>query len=128
MLLSIITPERILFSDAVVQATLPGLAGEFGALQGHEPLVSALKPGVIVLEKQGGGTETFATLGGVAQVSADAISVLLEHAKALANTAREALETELASAKSAHAQASPEEAWIAEHRVELAQIALSYTH
>jgi F-type H+-transporting ATPase subunit epsilon len=48
MKLSVTTPRGALVDTEVEEVTAPGALGEFGVLPGHVPLMSALKPGVLV--------------------------------------------------------------------------------
>jgi F-type H+-transporting ATPase subunit epsilon len=48
MKLSLTTPRGALVDLDVDEVTAPGALGEFGVLPGHVPLMSALKPGVLV--------------------------------------------------------------------------------
>jgi F-type H+-transporting ATPase subunit epsilon len=48
MRLSITMPRGALVETEVDEVTAPGVLGEFGVLPGHVPLMSALKPGVLV--------------------------------------------------------------------------------
>lgn len=48
MRLSITTPRGALVDTDVEEVTAPGVLGEFGVLPGHVPLMSALRPGVLI--------------------------------------------------------------------------------
>ncbi len=57
MKLSVTTPRGALVDTDVEEVTAPGALGEFGVLPGHVPLMSALKPGVLVYRgKEHSGT------------------------------------------------------------------------
>ena len=80
MKLEIVTPEKLVFSQNIEMATLPGVEGEFGVLQNHSPLIAALQEGEVkIYASQNGGTPTqiFTIDGGVAQVTADTCTVLI---------------------------------------------------
>jgi F-type H+-transporting ATPase subunit epsilon len=49
--LEIVTPERRLFKIQCEAATLPGLDGEFEVLEGHTPLLAAIKTGILSIKK-----------------------------------------------------------------------------
>lgn len=53
MRLSLTTPRGALVDVDVEEVTAPGVLGEFGVLPGHVPLMSALKPGVLVYRGKG---------------------------------------------------------------------------
>ena len=79
LLLEIVTPERLAYSDMVDAVTLPGIEGELGVLPHHAPLVSMLGLGELRIRKAG-ETETFAIAGGFLQVRPDKVVVMAEMA------------------------------------------------
>ena len=97
ILLEIVTPERLAYSDEVDSVTLPGAEGELGVLPHHAPLLSTLGAGELTLRK-GGSEETFAIVGGFLQVLPDKVVVMAE-------TADMASEIDLEKAQEARKQA-----------------------
>jgi F-type H+-transporting ATPase subunit epsilon len=107
MRLSVTTPRGALVETDVDEVTAPGVLGEFGVLPGHVPLMSALKPGVLVYRAK----EQVATLavgqgflqvapitagdGGAAQ---DRVIVLVDHAQNASGVDRAAAERDLTKA------------------------------
>jgi len=79
LLLEIVTPERLAYSDTVDSVQLPGSEGELGVLPHHAPLVSTLGVGELRIRK-GGEEETFAIAGGFLQVRPDKVVVMAETA------------------------------------------------
>lgn len=79
LLLEIVTPERLAYSDTVDAVTLPGSEGELGVLPHHAPLVTMLGLGELRIRK-GAVTDTFAIAGGFLQVRPDRIVVMAEMA------------------------------------------------
>jgi F-type H+-transporting ATPase subunit epsilon len=79
LLLEIVTPERLAYSDTVDAVTLPGSEGELGVLPHHAPLVSMLGVGELRIRK-GGNEESFAIVGGFLQVLPDKVVVMAETA------------------------------------------------
>jgi F-type H+-transporting ATPase subunit epsilon len=79
LLLEIVTPERLAYSDTVDAVNLPGIEGELGVLPHHAPLVSMLGVGELRIRK-GGGEESFAIVGGFLQVRPDKVVVMAETA------------------------------------------------
>ena len=74
LLLEIVTPERLAYSDTVDSVQLPGIEGELGVLPHHAPLVSMLGVGELRIRK-GGAEESFAIAGGFLQVRPDRVVV-----------------------------------------------------
>ncbi len=79
LLLEIVTPERLAYSDTVDAVNLPGIEGELGVLPHHAPLVSMLGVGELRIRK-GGAEESFAIVGGFLQVRPDKVVVMAETA------------------------------------------------
>ena len=79
LLLEIVTPERLAYSDEVDSVQLPGVEGELGVLPHHAPLVSTLGVGELRFRKDG-VEESFAIVGGFLQVRPDKVVVLAETA------------------------------------------------
>jgi F-type H+-transporting ATPase subunit epsilon len=77
LLLEIVTPEKLAYSDTVDAVVLPGSEGELGVLPHHAPLVSTLGVGELRIRK-GGEIEIFAIAGGFLQVRPDKVVVMAE--------------------------------------------------
>jgi len=78
-LMNLVSPERLLFAEQVDQADLPGTEGDFGVLSGHAPIVAVLRPG-LVTAINGGERRRFVVLGGLAEFSSEALTVLADTA------------------------------------------------
>ena len=77
--LEIVTPEAKIYSEDVDGVPIPGADGEYGILPLHVPLITALKPGPLKVQK-GGQEILIATGGGFAEVMPDHVSVLTDMA------------------------------------------------
>lgn len=121
LLLEIVTPERLAFSDQVDAVVLPGTEGELGVLPHHAPLLAMLGVGELRVRREG-LEESFAITGGFVQVRPDKVVVMaetadlaseidLERAQEARREAERALETgyhegaDLAAARAALQQA-----------------------
>lgn len=62
--MQVITPERVVVDEEVESVVLPGVAGHFGVLAHHAPLVAALRIGTASYRKDG-VRHRFAVAGGV---------------------------------------------------------------
>jgi F-type H+-transporting ATPase subunit epsilon len=76
----LVSPERLLVSEDAEMVTVPGSDGYFGAMAGHELLVSTLRPGMIDVKNGADGNEKYFIRGGFAEVNASNITVLAEEA------------------------------------------------
>ncbi len=79
LLLEIVTPERLAYSDTVDAVVLPGSEGELGVLPHHAPLLTMLGVGELRIRKAG-AEESFAIVGGFLQVRPDRVVVMAETA------------------------------------------------
>jgi F-type H+-transporting ATPase subunit epsilon len=77
LLLEIVTPERLAYSEYVDSVQVPGIDGELGILPHHAPLISMLGVGELRIRK-GGVEESFAIFGGFLQVRPDKVVVMAE--------------------------------------------------
>ena len=75
----LVSPAELLFTDEVEQVDLPGMEGDFGVLAGHVPIISLLRPGIIMV-RSGGRIEKFVLMGGFAEFSGSALTVLADAA------------------------------------------------
>ena len=76
---SLVAPEQELFSGDVDQVNAPGSEGEFGVLAGHAPFMTALKEGEVTVI-DGAQRRVFRIQGGFADVTAQGLTILAEHA------------------------------------------------
>jgi len=76
----LVTPARLVRSEAVWQVVVPGTEGEFGVLEGHAPFMSTVKDGTLKIYRTlGGQPEEIQVQGGFAEVNAKGLTVLAEH-------------------------------------------------
>ncbi len=97
--LIIVTPEKQLLRESVVEVVLPGAEGELGILPGHAPLMTELGIGELTYRgASGNASGVLAVIRGFAEVLGDRVTVLAE-------TAERAAEIDLARAEAAKARA-----------------------
>lgn len=80
---SLVSPERELFAGQVDQVDAPGSEGDFGVLPGHAPFMTTLREGELKVFNNG-QTTTYQIRGGFADVNAEGLTVLAEHATEVA--------------------------------------------
>ncbi len=76
----IVTVERLVYENEVDSVTAPAVKGEIQVLPDHAPMITALSPGELVVEKAG-ETEYFAIGGGYLEVLADKVTVMADTAE-----------------------------------------------
>ena len=97
--LIVVTPERQLLRESVVEVTVPGREGQLGILPGHAPLMTELGIGELSYRTSTlSPPVALAVISGFAEVLADRVTVLAE-------TAERAEEIDLARAEEAKARA-----------------------
>jgi F-type H+-transporting ATPase subunit epsilon len=125
MMLEIVTPEKMIFSDYVEEVTIPGGDGEFGALIGHAPLLSTVKIGELNYTKD--NKKTYYAVGqGYAEVLARKVTVLLDIAERADLIDRESArrEKEAAEAELSRLSKEDEDYERVSGRVDLAELRL----
>src|SRR3989338_5196935 len=95
----IVTPERVVLKEEIVQITLPTKMCEITVLPNHIPLVASLLPGVVHVKKKDGEDEIMSISGGFLEVLKDKVVIL-------ADTAERAEELDLAQVEEAHRRAA----------------------
>jgi F-type H+-transporting ATPase subunit epsilon len=105
----LVSPARLLFSGDVTSVQIPGTEGEMTILAGHSPVLSTLKPGVVVVQKEGGAADKIFVRGGFAEVNAGGLTVLAETAIPLAELDRAALDQQIKNAEEDVADAKDDE-------------------
>lgn len=76
---SLVAPERELYSGDVDQVDAPGAEGDFGVLAGHEPFMTTLRSGQVIV-RDGSKSRIFSIEGGFADVTPESFTILAESA------------------------------------------------
>ena len=90
----LVAPEKLLFAGEVEQVDLPGSEGDLGVLASHAPLVTALRPGIITVLREGGDLRIVVN-GGFAEVGPAGLTVLADMAVPLEEFDRTVLAGEI---------------------------------
>jgi F-type H+-transporting ATPase subunit epsilon len=77
----ILTSEHALFDGEVTGVRMPGGDGSFEVRPSHAPIISTLKPGLILVRTTSGEELRFAVSGGVVEYYDNALSLLAEAAE-----------------------------------------------
>ena len=122
----LVSPEKLLVSRPVEMVVVPGSEGDFGALPGHAPLISEIRPGVIAVFEGGQVQERIFVAGGFAEVTNERCTVLAEQAMPLAEIDRAAADSELKNARDDLSTAKTDvERAIAERAITVAEAKLA---
>ena len=77
----IVTPERVVLKEDVVQVSVPTKTGEITVLPNHIPLISSLQAGVIYIKKIGGQEDVMSVSGGFIEVLKNKVVILADTAE-----------------------------------------------
>jgi F-type H+-transporting ATPase subunit epsilon len=123
--LRVVTPTRVLVSDAVVDVvTVPGALGEIGILPGHTPLLASLGIGPLAY-RQGKTATAMAIFRGFVEVSGTTVTVLADAAELPEEIDVDAAKAAGAAAEDAMRTAAGEEQTAAREQLESATVRLA---
>src|ERR1700744_3906904 len=92
----LVTPEKLLFSGPVESVVVPGTEGDFEVLAMHAPVMSTIRPGVIVVrETPNGPSQRLFVRGGFADVNPQGLTILAEQAIAIEDLTADRLQIEI---------------------------------
>lgn len=108
MQFDLVSPERKLASVQARAVQIPATDGDLTAMPDHAPMITTLRPGLLVIESAE-GVRRFAVTGGFAEITATTTAVLAERAFPEGPEARAALQVILDETRAKSAQASGED-------------------
>ena len=106
----LVSPERVLMSEAVEHVVLPGSEGLLGVLAGHSPAVVTLKPGMIQVLEGSTVKRQIYVRGGFAEINPETVTVLAEHALDAGSSDSESIAAEIAVSEKDLADAKDDDA------------------
>jgi len=74
--IEVIAPEKIVFSDNVISATLPSYEGNMSILKNHISIITFLRPGIIKIENRNNMLEEFFVQDGTVEFFENKLIVL----------------------------------------------------
>lgn len=77
MKLTILTPEKEVFSGDITSVKVPGTSGQFEILSGHAPIVSSLGKGQVRVLDTNGERSTYLITQGFVEVYQNEVSLLV---------------------------------------------------
>ena len=96
--LSVVSPERLVLSEEVEEAQVPGKNGYLGILPGHAPMMTELDIGELSY-RQGDRTNYLAVTWGYCEVLSDQVIVLAERAERAEEVDRERAQASMERAR-----------------------------
>ncbi|HEY8007839.1 MAG TPA: F0F1 ATP synthase subunit epsilon [Methylocella sp.] len=81
----IVSPEKLVFSGEVEAVVVPGTEGEFTVLKDHAPVISSMKPGIVVIDETAAKKTRLFVPGGFAEAGPAGLIILADQAIDLAD-------------------------------------------
>ncbi len=106
----LVSPEKLVFSGDVEAVVVPGTEGEFTVLKDHAPLISTMKPGIVVIDEIPARKLRLFVPGGFAEVAPSGLTILADKAVALADLNAATLDAEVGNVEEEIAGAKGDEA------------------
>jgi len=127
----LVSPEKLLFSGEVNAVVVPATEGSLTVLANHEPFMSTIRPGVIVVSQADGKSERMFIRGGFCDIAPEGLTILAELALPVEDVSEAVLnhEVDLAQAEFESADSAEERRAAAEklsHLFELRHIPLPW--
>jgi F-type H+-transporting ATPase subunit epsilon len=74
----LVSPERLLVSEDVRSVVGPGSEGEMTVMPRHAPVITTMRPGIVVVEAVGGEKNRYVVYGGFADITPESCTLLAE--------------------------------------------------
>jgi len=84
----LVSPERLLVSEAVESVVIPGTEGEMTVLALHAPVMTTVKPGVVTVKPVSEPEQRYVVFGGFADILPSGCTLLAESAVAVGDIDR----------------------------------------
>ncbi|MGY6710015.1 MAG: F0F1 ATP synthase subunit epsilon [Rhizobiaceae bacterium] len=88
----LVSPERLLISEDVESVVIPATEGEMTVMANHAPVMSTIKPGVVVVKPMSGSEQKYVVFGGFVDILPGGCTLLAESATPVADIDHQDLE------------------------------------
>ena len=88
----IISPDKSILKSEATEVTIPSYEGERGILKDHIPLITFLRPGLIII-KENSGEKKFFIEDGTVEFSNNSLLILTSTAKSLDSLEKNSIDT-----------------------------------
>ena len=88
----IISPDKSILKSEAVEVTIPSYEGQMGILKDHIPLITFLRPGLIII-KENNGEKKFFIEDGTVEFSNNSLLILTSTAKSLDSLDKNSIDT-----------------------------------
>jgi F-type H+-transporting ATPase subunit epsilon len=123
----IVTPRKAAFKGVAAEVRVPGWEGEFGALPGHENVLSLLRGGICVIVGEDRSETRFVVGRGFAEIGPDRVTILTDLAESADQVNKDSAAKDIAEGEKTLAESEDgSAAWaLAEERIEIARARLA---
>ena len=91
-IVEIISPDQSILKSDAAEVTIPSYEGQMGILKDHIPLITFLRPGLIII-KQNSGEKKFFVEDGTVEFSNNNLLILTSTAKSLDSLDKNSIDT-----------------------------------
>jgi len=91
-LVEIISPDKTILKSDSAEVTIPSYEGQMGILKDHIPLITFLRPGLILI-KENNGEKIFFVEDGIVEFSSNKLLILTSTAKILDSIDKNSIDT-----------------------------------
>lgn len=95
----LVSPEKLLLSEAITEVVVPGEGGYFTVMANHAPTMSTLQPGVAEVKTVAGSHDRYVIFGGFIDVTPTSCTLLAEAAVPVNEISQDDLEQRMKSAQ-----------------------------
>ena len=88
----IISPDKLILKSESTEVTIPSYEGQMGILKDHIPLITFLRPGLIII-KENSGEKKFFIEDGTVEFSNNSLLILTSTAKNLDSLEKNSIDT-----------------------------------
>jgi F-type H+-transporting ATPase subunit epsilon len=93
--INLVTPEKLYLSEEAEIVVAPGVLGDFGAMSGHAPFVSLLRPGIIDITLKNGEKSKLFVASGFVEVNDTTCTILAEEVFPLTDLSADLIQKEI---------------------------------
>ena len=90
--LEVISPDKSILKSEATEVTIPSYEGQMGILKDHIPLITFLRPGLIII-KENSGEKVFFVEDGIVEFSNNSLLILTSTAKSLDSLDKNSIDT-----------------------------------
>ena len=119
-LVEIISPDKSILKSEAIEVTIPAYEGQIGILKDHIPLITFLRPGIVVIKKNDEEKSFFVEDGTVEFVNNNLL-ILSTSAKSLDNFNKESIDTLIKDSqeKINNAESNDKEKYLLSHKIDV---------